>query len=462
MLGRADDCRVIANEVLGALRGMTLLIETDGQIVGAWGAHESLIGRTAESLVGTNAIDLVCDHHVPILLEVFARDESEEWAELIRRPVPFVLDLDTPHGGPLAVDVYASATAGDRWAAQLLPRSINPNALDLIDLVLDGVDGDTLARAVVERTGTENVGFEHQYVVRMIMNPGTDAARVIGSVPDEALDDALAGLITMADTPLTRSESGTTVMISVDEFGPTGSTRLSAAGFGQCSITTESDDADERWCLVSFMERSITSGLEHQVSQTRAPLRRVMRSHLERARAERILERAASTDSLTGLLNHAAFSDALTAAGTSSTVLFIDVDRFKSINDRHGHVVGDSVLVELARRISGAVRTSDIVARLGGDEFAVLLADSTEAVGHQLAREVTAAMRDPIVIGSARLVVGVTVGVASSERFAVDTMLAAADRALYEGKRAGRGRLVVARDEHDRGEGPAVRQSRMA
>lgn len=454
----------MANEVLGALRGMTLLIETDGQIVGAWGANESLIGRTAESLVGSNAIDLVCDHHVPILLEVFARDESEEWAELIRRPVPFVLDLDTQSDGPLAVDVYASATASGRWAVQLLPRSVNPNALDLIDLMLDGTDGDTLARAVVERTGAENVGFDHKYLVRMIMNPGTDAARVIGAVPDEALDNALADLITMPETPLTRADSGTTVMISVDEFDPSSSARLVEAGFGQCSITTESDDVDERWCLVAFMESSITSGLEHQVSQTRAPLRRVMRSHLERARAERILKRAASTDSLTGLLNHSAFSNALAAAGAGSTILFIDVDRFKSINDRHGHVVGDAVLVELAKRISGAVRTSDIVARLGGDEFAVLLADSTEAVGHQLAGQVTAVMRDPFVIGTSRLVVGVTVGVASSERFAVDTMLEAADRALYEGKRAGRGRLVVARHEHDpgTGTGPDVGESTMA
>ena len=100
----------------------------------------------------------------------------------------------------------------------------------------------------------------------------------------------------------------------------------------------------------------------------------------ERIRAERMLHDLAFHDALTGLANRVSFDERLAAAMASADrhgdclgVIYLDIDDFKSINDKYGHSAGDAVLVAMARRLEGAVRSEDVVARLGGDEFVVIL-----------------------------------------------------------------------------------------
>jgi diguanylate cyclase (GGDEF)-like protein len=123
-------------------------------------------------------------------------------------------------------------------------------------------------------------------------------------------------------------------------------------------------------------------------------------------------------------------------------VLYLDLDRFKPVNDSHGHAVGDEVLRQVAQRLRTCVRETDTLARLGGDEFVILVAEArTAAAAIRCAERARAAMVPPFQAGDLVLRVGVSIGIAlaGAGRPDPDALLRAADRALYLAKRSGRG-----------------------
>ena len=143
------------------------------------------------------------------------------------------------------------------------------------------------------------------------------------------------------------------------------------------------------------------------------------------------LRRRASHDPLTGLANRTLLHERIAIAGHDATLLYLDLDHFKPINDRLGHAAGDEVLRLVARRLEHCVRAEqDTVARLGGDEFAVLVGDGADAV----AERIRGAFDSPFTVNGEELVVGASVGRASGPGDA-DALLAAADRAMYAVKR---------------------------
>ena len=174
----------------------------------------------------------------------------------------------------------------------------------------------------------------------------------------------------------------------------------------------------------------------------------------ERRRAEQdlreltaVLTERAVRDPLTGLANRALLEERLRTAlardarsGDTTGVLFLDLDGFKGVNDRHGHAVGDAVLRAVAQRLVGVVRPSDTVARLGGDEFVVLVEGaSPEALG-RLSERLQEAVVAPVRVGALSLEVGASVGSALSRGGADDPagLLSAADARMYEAKRTSR------------------------
>jgi diguanylate cyclase (GGDEF)-like protein len=173
---------------------------------------------------------------------------------------------------------------------------------------------------------------------------------------------------------------------------------------------------------------------------------------LSRAYSHRQAEARASTDALTGLPNRRYFDEfcALIArrrrAEDAVGVLMVDIDRFKDLNDRHGHQVGDEVLRAVAGAIVGAVREDDVPARYGGEEFAVLLRNPSRAVAVEVGERVRAAVGT---LDLSRLEVpsvSVSVGAAVADDPAepIEAVIKLADEALYDAKRAGRDRVVAA------------------
>jgi diguanylate cyclase (GGDEF)-like protein len=184
-------------------------------------------------------------------------------------------------------------------------------------------------------------------------------------------------------------------------------------------------------------------------------LERSIRYSLKLGEALSELRQLATRDALTGLLNRRAF-DALLAEevdrarrfGHPLTLVVLDLDHFKAINDTHGHAAGDAVLAAVARVFAGQVRSIDRVARIGGEEFAVLLMVTGADEGLAVAKRIVEAVRAlPVAVaGGATLRITVSAGVAALPAYGeAETQLPeTADQALYAAKRAGRDCAVLA------------------
>ena len=173
----------------------------------------------------------------------------------------------------------------------------------------------------------------------------------------------------------------------------------------------------------------------------------VMRDVSERVRMQRELERRARLDALTGLPNRWWFGRTLAGRldeGAPTSVVFIDLDEFKAVNDTEGHAVGDRLLVAAARRLRFAVGEADTVGRLSGDEFAVVVCDDRPEQVGALARRVLDEIAAPYAVGTRRVRIAASIGIAVARPGQdADTVLRDADLAMYEAKRAGGRRVVL-------------------
>ncbi len=169
---------------------------------------------------------------------------------------------------------------------------------------------------------------------------------------------------------------------------------------------------------------------------------------IEQALAEsrQELERQSRVDALTELANRRQFDErvqqGVRRAGRSGlplSLLSLDIDRFKLVNDTHGHAAGDAVLRAFGQRLCASVRETDLVARLGGDEFAILLEDQDVDAAQTVARKIIAAMAPPVATAGLDIPVATSIGIAwTTSADDAAGLLARADAALYAAKRAGR------------------------
>lgn len=174
----------------------------------------------------------------------------------------------------------------------------------------------------------------------------------------------------------------------------------------------------------------------------------------ERKRIQEKLAYASLHDPLTDLPNRVLFLDRLTHTmerskrnlGNGYAVLFLDLDRFKVVNDSMGHQIGDQLLIETARRISACLRRQDTVARLGGDEFVILLEDlKTPNEYKAIAERILQSLDKPAVVGGSRVFMSVSIGVVlgNTKYVHADDLMRDADIAMYHAKKLGRNRFVV-------------------
>ena len=187
---------------------------------------------------------------------------------------------------------------------------------------------------------------------------------------------------------------------------------------------------------------------EEEMSFARA-VANTLATALARLRGEERMRHEALHDPLTGLANRTLLRDRLEHAlarsqreGSATAVLFIDLDRFKQLNDAYGHAAGDAALTELGRRLRMAVRPGDTVARLGGDEFVVVCEEVDEETALAVGRRLQDAIRLPFTAGKAEHRLSASIGIALGHADP-DALLGNADAATYRAKAAGRGRVEL-------------------
>jgi diguanylate cyclase (GGDEF)-like protein/PAS domain S-box-containing protein len=329
------------------------------------------------------------------------------------------------HFGVIEV-LYASARQTSEDELQFLKA-----IADLTGSIIDNArDREALAsteqrfRAIIENSSDGIVLTRDDGIITYV---GPSTARLLGYAEEELVGSAFSSLMHPEDVVHFAEASGDTAR---------GITR---------EIRVRDAEGEWRWveCVTkNLLENPAVRGVVINY-----------RDITERKDAESQLERLAYRDSLTGLPNRFLFQDRLRVAvnqarrtGRGLAVLYLDLDRFKLVNDTLGHGIGDDLLQRVAGRLESAVRSGDTIARLGGDEFAVILLDIRNGDDAGIvARKILTSLNDPFSVGEHRLYAPASIGVSvypcDGEEPAI--LLKNADSALYRAKELGRNNVQL-------------------
>ena len=220
-------------------------------------------------------------------------------------------------------------------------------------------------------------------------------------------------------------------------------------------MTTAEDNVDRNLSFLNGANDFITKPIDEMELVSRVNVHyRLARTIRELEASEKALAEQATTDSLTKLKNRRAFFETGTKAlalarryVSDLSVILLDIDYFKKINDNYGHAVGDDALVVVADILMELSRTEDTVARIGGEEFAMLLPDTNRLGTAVLAERIRAAIeREQFIVGDKIHQITASIGISSfgvDPAESIDQLLGVADNRLYLAKKAGRNRICV-------------------
>lgn len=376
--------------------------------------------------------------------------------KLSERP-DLVVVLEDPAGG----DPYTAAAA---WsgAGPVRPRSIvlvsRADAADRVRALVSGID------AILP---PERVSVDLPIFAKTLARIGSPPPRVLLVEADQAQAETIIGWMEQVNAKVTHCSDGITAREALIRETPDlvlMDTRLPGLdGLSLARLVRQ----DSRFSLtpivflthhdtVADQIEALSAGADHFLTE---PVSRELLTHLVINRAERgrRLREMVHRDGLTGLLNHATLMAELEHAvefarrhGETFAFLMIDVDHFKRVNDRYGHLAGDQVLLHVARIFQTTARASDLIGRYGGEEFGMILRRTDRTGAGILAQKLrTGLAEQPAVIGAGetipvRVCIGISVYPEDAEAAAEVAQLA--DQALYRAKAGGRDRVEFTKE----------------
>lgn len=388
-----------------------LVMDLQGRIQRPNAMAAAILGLDPSGLPGKSLASFCEPSSIPQLQAHLKRLTSGECFDVCE------LELIGPEEGPLPVHV-ATLNVGDAAEGPLRAALLDASGLRELE------EGLALAASVVEHTaqGIVVTDADHRVVA---VNPaftyitGFRADEILGQVPDVFRPSW-----------------------DQQEADPAIADRLRRFGHWQGEVWSRRRTGEPytQWVIINAI-RDPQGTLTHYVCMVAD-----MTSHEE---AKHELRQLAYNDSLTGLANRVSLLEQLSRSLVSARrekrlvgLLYLDLDRFKDVNDTLGHSVGDRLLQFVAEQLRGAVRQTDLVARLGGDEFTVLIPDlkRDQAAGQIASNILRRLAENPFIEDGREIRVGASIGIALFPKDAIDSegLLACADAAMYEAKRGGR------------------------
>ena len=347
-------------------------------------------------------------------------------------------------GGAAAV-THASAVAGleDRRRGEV------ESFARILSALSRSVSPDAIVDAIVEELGHATVA-DHIVVVRRRPDSRVLEARLVSSragIPDSTTLLPIADLEDPVALDGAAASPAAVAMGRAERMA-----RRVRALYGLTNALAVPLTADDEVVGAIVVSRRVGGPWPEATRRILAAAAQEASAALSRAYSHLAAEAQASTDALTGLPNRRYFDEFVTLlahrrrAGDAVGILMVDIDRFKVLNDTHGHATGDEVLRAVAGAIVSAVREDDVPARFGGEEFVVLLRNPDPGVAVEVGERIRAAVRalDLGRFGVRSVSVSVGVAVADGPEQPIADLIETADRALYRAKRAGRDRVVAA------------------
>jgi diguanylate cyclase (GGDEF)-like protein/PAS domain S-box-containing protein len=392
------------SELLGLLPDGVVCTSATGEIVWANEACGALVDETADAWVGRNILELIHPDDQANVVNALLSIVGKESGGLLR------LRIVGRTGRIRHIEIRGRMLTVD---GEDLILNVVRSVEDRNQLELAGQNPELL-RALVHHSPSVLAFLDRE--ARIVSASGA-LARLLGHDIDLVRGARFVDLVV--------PEERTTVAAALDGLdGPTGTIRSTIT----MSTTTDAVRVFEMQAT-DLRQDPTVEGIVVTLSDV---------TELKSAEAQ--LRTLASLDSLTTALNRRAFTTELNRALRTHpgdvALLFCDLDRFKQINDHHGHQVGDAVLVEVVRRLRSTVRGADLIGRIGGDEFVIALVGEAEEGRIATERRIHAAMTVPIVVDDLDLDLGISIGsVVAEVETSADALLATADRRMYDAKR---------------------------
>ena len=432
--------------VFDDLTDVVVVLDQNFDLVYANAFAIDLLGYDPRDILGRSVTEFLNAEDIVRAFEVVALMSDNQVGVPI---TPALYDLRRSDGTWLPVELNAVNPPAGTPAGHTLVIGRYSGDHDLQNRILELITADSRdvdLLALIPEFGSWRHPDE-QYAVLTTDVDGTD--QVTGTPAVVRLATRHPG----GDAPWARARRDRAELLveSVDLLPAPLRAEAEAAGLGACWVVPVTDPLHDAPAVLIGWSR--TQGPPASVHRYALEIMgRMLTLVLQWRRQREALERAARRDPLTAVANRAGFFEVLGAAladvgaGAMVGLLYIDLDGFKDVNDRHGHSVGDEVLRIVARRLAAAVRRGDLIGRLGGDEFAVLCPTVNDVAAlTAIARRIIEDVGQPIAIRGLDLRVGASIGIATSVGAVLaDQLIDAADRSLYRAKADGRGRFHVA------------------
>ncbi len=441
---------VSVHDVLDRLRTWVAVIAVDGTVLDIAGGDGWYFGHRNEEVIGRNTLEFLDVASAEALIDTFMQGPE---SKIYARPVSFPVNIIDVDGASHRTEIIPAGFEmnGQRgWAVTITRLDVQAPSVTALHQIVQGNSIHEAAAAVAKLlTYASPDGVWHTVVA---VDPSTDSGKLVAGRAESAVSTVLESWLGPRHV-----DSGTDQTALWDRLGPN-ELRLFQIDEvpADLAIAMHTDDATQALVMrvdtnaslgmvvVQLINDHNNGGVSGNTVLHLTELQTVLTRAVEREIGFHALADRASRDPLTGLLNRAGFAGNITARCDDGAVIFVDLDRFKSVNDTYGHAVGDIVLVEIANRLRWACRPGDLVARLGGDEFAILIRSGGKDVAEVVARRLLDSIAKPLHLDVGPAQVTASVGVAGlSTSVELAAALASADAAMFEAKQRGRAMVVT-------------------